>query len=150
MANGRIHTPTQQQAAAWFLIPLSTINRWWAQKDEILKSQKGSRFNVQRVWTCCWPEMERRLFELFCERRNGGYIVRRYWFQKMSQKLFRQIHVEPLRAKGKIREAADMDSLFVCSSGWFEGFCRRNSISLRRLTRIVRICILNREPELIY
>ena len=84
--------PTQQQAATWFLIPLSTIR---AQKDE---SQKGSKFNVQRVWTCCWPEMERRLFELFCERRNGGYIVRRYWLQKMSQKLFRQIHVEALKS----------------------------------------------------
>ena len=141
--------PTLQQAATWFLIPLSTINDWWKQKDDILKSQYGSRM-MRKTWVCYWPEMESRLFELFCERRDGGYIVRRWWFQKMALKLFRQFYVEPLRANGKVNEAADMDSLFVCSNGRFEGFCRRNRIALRRLTRIVRNCILNRESVLIY
>jgi hypothetical protein len=57
----------------------------------------------------------------------------------MSIKLFGQFYVDPLRARGQENGADDMESLFVFSSGWFEGFCRRNRVALRRLTRIVRI-----------
>ena len=58
----------------------------------------------------------------------------------MSLKLFREFYVDPLlRAQGKQNDASDMESLFVFSSGWFEGFCRRNRVVLRRLTRVVRI-----------
>src|SRR5467141_267991 len=81
---------------------------------------------VRKTWVCCWPEMEDRLFRLFCERRDAGYTVRRWWFRKMSLKLFREFYVDPLRAQGKQNDASDMESLFVFSPGWFEGFCRRN------------------------
>ena len=57
----------------------------------------------------------------------------------MSLKLFRQFYVDPLRAKGEENNASDMESLFVFSNGWFEGFCRRNRVVPRRLTRVVRI-----------
>jgi Tc5 transposase DNA-binding domain len=130
--------PTLRQAAAWFLIPYNTISYWWKQREDIFRSRAGSRM-VQKTWICCWPEMEDRLFQLFSERRNAGYTVRRWWFRKMSIKLFREFYVDPLRAQGKENDASEMESLFVFSSGWFDGFCRRNRVALRRLTRVVRI-----------
>jgi hypothetical protein len=134
----RYVAPTQRQAATWFLVPQNTINYWWAQRDDILRSEDGRR-TIRKTWTCCWPKMEDRLFQLFCDRRSNGYTVRRWWFRKMSIKLFGQFYVDPLRARGQENGANDMESLFVFSSGWFEGFCRRNRVALRRLTRIVRI-----------
>jgi hypothetical protein len=41
------------------------------------------------------------------------------------------------RAEGKENDASDMESLFVFSSGWFDRFCRRNRVVLRRMTRVV-------------
>ena len=68
--------------------------------------------------------MESRLFEPFS--------IERVYCQEV--KLFRKFYVESLKASNaKVKRA--MDFLFVCSNGWFEGFCRRNRIALRRLTR---------------
>jgi hypothetical protein len=50
----------------------------------------------------------------------------------MSIKLLRGFYVDPLRAEGKENDASDTESLFVFSSGRFDGFCRRN----RRVVRI--------------
>jgi hypothetical protein len=129
--------PSQQQASLWFLIPRSTISDWWRNRDQIFNSREGNRM-VRNCWTCCWPEMEKELFRLFCERREMGYIVRRWWLRSTSLRLFRETYVDPLKAQGKHSEAAEIQNLFVFSNGYFEGFCRRNRISLRRLTRIVR------------
>ena len=128
--------PSQRQAALWFLIPQSTLSFWWKNRDGIFSSQTGSR-RVQTSWTCSWPEMERELFRLFCERRTMGYIVRRWWFRGTSIRLFREMYGDPLRAQGKHDEAAEIEKLFVFSNGYFEGFCRRNRVSLRKLTRVV-------------
>lgn len=128
--------PTQRQAALWFLMPQSTVSDWWKNRDRIFNSQAGSR-RVQSTWTCCWPEMEKELFRLFCERRTMGYIVRRWWFRATSIRLFREMYGGPLRAQGKHDEAAEVENLFVFSNGYFEGFCRRNRVVLRKLTRVV-------------
>jgi hypothetical protein len=128
--------PSQRQAALWFLIPQTTISDWWKNRDRIFNSQEGSR-RVQKSWTCCWPEMEKELFRLFCERRTMGYIVRRWWFRTTSIRLFRETYGDPLRAQGKHDEAAEVENLFVFSNGYFEGFCRRNRVTLRKLTRVV-------------
>lgn len=54
-------------------------------------------------------------------------------------RLFWQLYCEPLVKVGEKEQAAVMKTLFVFSNGWFENFCRRHRISLRRTTRVVSL-----------
>ena len=57
--------------------------------------------------------MEDQLFQLFCERRDNGYTVRRWWFRKMAIKLFRELYVNPLRAQGKENDGSVFSSFLL-------------------------------------
>ena len=76
-----------------------------------------------------WPEMEKKLYIEFVQRRAAGIIVRRSWFRRQARKLWAEIY-----------PGAPM--LFVFSNSWFQGFCRRFNITLRAITRQVRAFII--------
>jgi hypothetical protein len=122
------------------MIPRPTITGWWQDRDQIFVFAAGTRM-IRKTWISCWPEMETELFRLFCQRREKGYVVRRFWFRKWAHKLYHQNYVEELVAAGKQKEADNIAALFVFSSGWFDGFCRRNRIVLRRVTKVVKVKI---------
>jgi Tc5 transposase DNA-binding domain len=76
-----------------------------------------------------WPEMEKKLYTKFVQRRAVGIIVRRGWFRRESRKLW----VETYSGK---------PMLFVFSNSWFQGFCQQFDITLRAITRQVRALLL--------
>ena len=78
--------PTFLQMQAFWKIPDETIRRWWNSQDTILKSKVGSR-QTYTTWICTWPDMEKKLYTKFVQRRAEGTIVRRSWFRRESKKL---------------------------------------------------------------
>jgi Tc5 transposase DNA-binding domain len=116
--------PTFQQMATFWKIPEDTIRGWWNNQHAIIES-KGRTRQVHLQWICMWPEMEKKLYTKFVQRRAAGIIVRRSWFQKESKKLWVETYLGVLM-------------LFVFSNSWFQGFCRRFDITLRAITRQVR------------
>lgn len=133
--------PTQHQASVYWKIPENTIRNWWTAREGIF-GQQGTTRLVRTTWVSCWPVMEAALFALFQQRRELGYLVRRYWFKKHSTRLFWDTYCEELSVLGKTEDALQMKELFCSSNGWFEGFCRRNRIALRRVTRQVKFTLV--------
>jgi hypothetical protein len=76
-----------------------------------------------------WPEMEKKLYTKFVQRRAAGTIVCRSWFRREARKLWVETYLGIL-------------ILFVFSNSWFQGFCRRFNITLRAITRQVRAFII--------
>jgi len=123
-STGLYQPPTFEQIAAFWKIPESTIRGWWDNQDTIIESKYGTR-QVRTKWMCMWPEMEKKLYTKFVQRRAVGIIVRRGWFQRQARKLWAEIY-------------SKVPMLFVFSNSWFQGFCRRFDITLRAITRQVR------------
>ena len=73
--------PTFEQTAAFWKIPENTIRGWWNSWDAIIESKFGTR-QARTKWICMWPEMEKKLYTKFVQRRAVGIIVRRSWFQE--------------------------------------------------------------------
>ena len=115
---------------AFWKIPDETIRRWWNSQDTILKSKVGSR-QTYTTWICTWPDMEKKLYTKFVQRRAEGTIVRRSWFRRESKKLWKETYLG----------FDEIALLFVFSNSWFQGFCRRFNISLRAITRQVRVLL---------
>jgi hypothetical protein len=101
--------PTFEQIVAFWKIPETTIQGWWNSRDTIIESKSGTR-QARTKWICMWPEMEKKLYTQFVQRRAAGIIVRRSWFRRESRKLW----VETYPGK---------PMLFVFSNSWFQGFC---------------------------
>jgi hypothetical protein len=116
--------PTFQQIAAFWKIPEDTIQGWWNNWYAIIESKCGTR-QARTKWICMWPEMEKKLYTKFVQRRAVGIIVRQSWFQREARKLWVEIYL-------------GVPMLFVFSNSWFQGFCRRFNITLRAITRQVR------------
>jgi hypothetical protein len=124
--------PTFREMESFWKIPDETIRRWWNNKEAIIQSKGGTR-QARTVWTCMWPDMEKKLYTKFLQKRAIGDIVRRSWFRKWSRKLW----IETYSSGNEIA------ILFVFSNSWFQGFCRRFGIVLRAITRQVRDIIIN-------
>jgi small-conductance mechanosensitive channel len=110
---------------SFWKIPEQTMCDWWRNREKILQSKGGAR-QTCTVWICTWPELEKNLYTEFLQRRAAGNIIRRSWFRRRSKKLWKEIY------------PSLETSLFVFSNSWFQGFCRRCSITLRYITRQVR------------
>jgi len=124
---GKYRNPTQQEAANFYRIPLSTINDWVRKKGQIegVGRNSGKRKEEtmgvsQRV---LWPQLEDVLYSQFIERREAGRTVRQGWFRIQSQFLFRETYPNA------------SPELFRFSNGWFRGFLGRHRISLRTITK---------------
>src|SRR5271167_2632169 len=68
--------PTFEEIAAFWKIPKTTIRGWWDSRDTIIESKFGTR-QARTKWICMWPEMEKKLYTGFVQRRTAGTIVRR-------------------------------------------------------------------------
>jgi hypothetical protein len=122
--------PTFKEMEGFWKIPEQTMSDWWKNREKILQSKGGSR-QPRTVWICTWPELEKNLYTEFLQKRAASSIVRRSWFRRRSKKLWKELY-------------PDLEtSLFVFSNSWFQGFCRRNSITLRCITRQVRYLLFS-------
>jgi hypothetical protein len=119
--------PTFQQMSAFWKIPEDTIRGWWKSRETIIKSKVGTR-QARTTWICTWPDMEKKLYTKFVQRRAEGIIVRRSWFRRESRKLWKESYPD----------FEGITTLFVFSNSWFQGFCRWFDITLRAVTRQVR------------
>jgi hypothetical protein len=131
--------PTFLEVAAFWKIPDSTIRGWWQDQETILKSKVGTR-QTRTTWICMWPDIEKKLYAKFIQRRAEGCIVRRSWFQRMSRKLWDETY---LGFDG-------MTPLFIFSNSWFQGFCHWFNITLRAITRQVRALLYISSLNLLY
>lgn len=112
---------TLAEVSERYKVPKSTISDWNKKENEILSMSKNGRSN-QSTGICLYPEMEKQLYEKFCERREEGMMVRRIWFRLSSRLIFKEVYPE-------------LDhSQFRFSAGWFSGFLGRWGISLRVTT----------------
>jgi hypothetical protein len=100
--------PTFQQMEAFWKIPQTTMKRWWKNQDSIVKLKVGAR-QAYTTWICTWPDMEKKLYTKFIQRRAEGILVRRSWFQRVSQKLWKETYPG----------FDEIAPLFVFSNSWF-------------------------------
>lgn len=115
--------PNFEEIADFWKIPYNTIRNWWNTRETIINSKVGTR-QVYTTWVCMWPDMEKKLYTKFIQKRAMGTIIRRSWFRREARKLWIETY-----SGGLI--------LFVFSNSWFQGFCRRFDITLRAITRQV-------------
>lgn len=117
--------PTLDEASVFFQIPKSTI-ACWTQPDatEKIFQQKGnrSRRDSPVVFLCMWPEMEKKLFDAFMDRRGLGRPVRDGWFRRKATELWKETYPHT------------GSNFFLFSRGWFQGFLSRHRIVLRFVT----------------
>src|SRR5437667_10975828 len=69
-----------------------------------------------------WPDLEQRLYVLFCEARQENKIATISWFWRNSKQIWKETH-------------PDSKKVFVFSNGWFASFKRRYLITRRRVTK---------------
>ena len=83
--------PSQDEAAAFFQIPQTTISGWLRKSEKIVHSSKGARC-IKNTGSGRWPEMEAALHRRFLEEREAERAVRRGWFRRMATKLFQSLY----------------------------------------------------------
>jgi hypothetical protein len=93
-------------------------------KSDLIIAENAKSRATQTVWTCQHPEMEKLLYKEFIQRRAAGILVWRSFFCQKSRQLFKALYPQ-------------IESLFVFSHGWFQGFCKRWNIGLRAITQQV-------------
>lgn len=103
-----------------FGVSSKCILRWARNETKIHKSSKGSK-HVSHLKVGTHHIMEELLHQEFTELRRKGLKVKAFWFRTRAKQLLEEL--EPGTA-------------FSFSSGWFDGFKTRFSISLRRPTNI--------------
>jgi len=124
--------PLQDEAAALFQIPQTTISGWLRSSEKILHSSKGERC-IKNSVPGRWPEMEAVLHQRFLEEREAGRAVRHGWFRRTATQLFQLLY----GPGGEFHSSARTEgkSVFGFSNGWFRNFLQRYKISLRLITR---------------
>jgi len=124
--------PLQDEAAALFQIPQTTISGWLRSSEKILHSSKGERC-IKNSVPGRWPEMEAVLHERFLEDREAGRAVRRGWFRRTATQLFQSLY----GPEGEFHSSARTEGrgVFGFSNRWFRNFLQRYKISLRLITR---------------
>ena len=124
---GKYRNPTQQEAANFYRIPLSTINDWVRKKSQIEGVGRNSGKRKEKTMgvsqRVLWPQLEDMLYSQFIERREAGRTVRQGWFRIQSQFLFRETYPNT------------SPELLRFSNGRFWGFLDRHRISLRTITK---------------
>lgn len=103
-------------------IPPSSISFWRRDEAQILGSARESDRQVRKSCEGHWPEMEKRLFDMFMAKRTDGQIVRHCWFRNTGKILF--VECYPGRT----------DEEFLFSHGWFMRFLTRYRITIRFTT----------------
>ncbi|OIW26844.1 hypothetical protein CONLIGDRAFT_646981 [Coniochaeta ligniaria NRRL 30616] len=114
----RQRSPTFQETSRHFLIPVRNIQRWWANRENIInRAQRPARKHADVP--CAWPDLETALFDEFCQRRLNGKSVTRATFRRSAKRLFKELYPH-------------CDG-FTFSNGWFAGFLGRYGVVRRRL-----------------
>ena len=96
--------------------------RTWIKAEEKMRKQKSKSMN-ERGRRAYFPRMESKLVQQF-NRRKQGKIVKEWWFLSKARKI--------------MSEEYPSNIIFKYSNRWFNGFCRRNRISLRRKTHVAQ------------
>ena len=102
-----------------FEIDRRQVRNWIKDEGKIRKQNRKSK--AARIGLVRFPLMENQLKEEFLGMRREGKSVKRWWFTAKAKQILKQLH-------------PNEDDTFRFSNRWFEGFCRRNKISLRRKT----------------
>jgi hypothetical protein len=118
----KMRPPTLNEASLFFQIPKSTIRLWARDPQKIIEQAGNSRRDTPVVFVCMWPEIEKKLFDDFVDRRKQGRRVGDGWFRRKALLFWKQTYPDL------------QDGLFVFSRGWFNGFLSRHRVVLRFVT----------------
>ena len=91
--------------------------RTWIKAEKKIRKQKSKSMNG-RGRKAYFPRMEEKLVQRFKEQRKKGKTVKKWWFLSIARKIMNEEYPKSI--------------VFKYSNKWFNGFCRRNRISLRR------------------
>lgn len=84
-----LRPPTTQETATYFHISMSTISKWWQDRDQILNSKGSSRiYAAGNRRHEQYPELEMRLFEDFQHARDEHKRIGQYWFKRRAAAIF--------------------------------------------------------------
>ena len=120
----KLRKPTRAEVVERFNIAKSNLSRWKKEEaegkfKELAKGQcRGSGGGRKRKW----EELERELYDQFRMRRASGRIVRRGWFRRISNEIFKKVY------------PTEQLTSFPFSNGWFRSFLSWHHISLRFVT----------------
>jgi hypothetical protein len=116
--------PARSQIFKSALDPNKKIRESKLSWEAIQKKRKGK-----------YPIQEKKLFNIFCERREEGYRCHRRWFQARMKLLLRKD--QPVEFEK-----------FKCSNFWFEGFKVRYQVSLRAANNKKSKSVEQRLPQI--
>ena len=109
------------KTARHFGIDRKQVRDWLRKKMNIMAEKKNQK--SQRFGKVLYPELEKKLFAEFIERRKEGNLVKRLWFTT--------------RAKQLARSEYNIDN-FQVSNGWFCRFRKRFNISYSAKSHVVQ------------
>ena len=84
--------PTNEEVAKHFKRPVSTINRWWQDRYNILYSTKGCRVNRKHVMREVWPALEEQLHGELYKKRLLKRPVSQGWLRRRAKKIFQELY----------------------------------------------------------
>lgn len=108
------------------------LRTWVANKEKIQNQRKGT-FRARKQRSCVQePEMERRLNARFEEAREQGRKISYKWMLRHAKQIYGELYPHRMLT----HENGKKSYLnFMFSNGWYNGFRRRYSISLRCSTK---------------
>lgn len=118
----RYRTPMLAEISSVFLILESTIHNWTRMETDIVQQSCGSYRRQRQSFVCKWPELEEKFYEKFLRYCSEGKMVRRGWFRRHAKQFFQDGY------------STTPAAVFVFSTGWFNGFLNRPTISIRFTT----------------
>jgi hypothetical protein len=130
--DGTYERMSNRYASRQLRISRKLLRNWVANKEKILAQRKGTfRARRERVYVQ-EPELERLLNDRFEKARDQGRKISYKWMLRHAKKLYEELY--PQRVI--VHETGKRSYLgFRFSTGWYNGFRRRYSISLRCSTK---------------
>jgi hypothetical protein len=112
--------------------------------DQTRAQLRGSRRN-KKSHSCAFPEMERQVTQLFKEKRALGRRIGEKWLYRQARLAFEELYPHKVTIVNGKKEFNGMQF----SEGWFNGFKKRNYISLREPTKKAQVVPADFKPQII-
>ena len=117
----RKHGESIHRTSDHYKVDRKQVRNWLKKEVNIIGQKKKSK--AQRFGKVRYPELEKKLYDEFIEKRKEGRIIKKWWFVARARQIARS-------------EYKDTD--FKVSNSWFVRFRQRFKISYRKKTHVAQ------------